>query len=537
MNHTMKNTALTLAFAMGIGFAPNAAAQVCEAPDTVQRSLSELRRLSLDLRGHVPTIDEQASVVTNGAIDPNIIDAMIDSDEFVAQIRKHHLDQLWTNLNALRLTNNVWNLASPNGRQRAPAYFLQANIRRQVYRGGPATCLDEPARFGPGGEILTTPDANNPGVEQEGWVEVEPYWAPGTTVRVCAFDAQDALTVEDGRGNQVDCSRDTRTRGCGCGPNLRWCQSGIDGTVRAITSSFNEQLLRYMDQVVRENRPYTDVILGKGMQLNGPLAFWLNNQTQTGGNVLIAAPLVNHDIPDIPFDQIDNWQEVTRTTRHAGVLSMPGYLLKFASDRGRANRFYNAFLCQHFESNEALPPATDECHAEPDLTKRCGCKGCHQAVEPAAAHWGRWAEAGLLALEAENFPKNNPQCATPQGTRNPLCRLFYFTQADVTDEASEGPYVGMLRSYVFADAEREAAIEAGPEAIAQAAVDSGQFASCTVEHMWRRFMSRDPNVAEQEVVDALAQDFSAGGYDLRSLVKAIVTRPEYVESGLFGVKE
>src|SRR5262249_21684828 len=158
-----------------------------------------------------------------------------------------------------------------------------------------------------------------------------------------------------------------------------------------------------------------------------------------------------YPIPAIAFTDKDNWQKVDRLTRHAGVLTMPAYLLKFQSNRGRANRFYNAFMCQHFEAPPGgLPAATDECNSEPDLTERCGCKYCHVAVEPAASHWGRWAEAGVAPLNEVEFPQYKPECAGPNALRNAVCRRLYFTSPAT---AKEEPFRGMLMSYVFADAE------------------------------------------------------------------------------------
>jgi hypothetical protein len=266
------------------------------------------------------------------------------------------------------------------------------------------------------------------------------------------------------------------------------------------------------------------------MELNGPIVHWLENQTQTSLGLIPAAPVQNYPIPDLAFAEPD-WVQVERGRRHAGVLSMPGYLVKFQSNRGRANRFYNAFLCQHFESSNPLPPANDPCHLEPDLTKRCGCKDCHTTLEPAAGHWGRWAEGGLLPLEEPTFPTYNPACVTgSSGRASALCGLFYFTQRDVTNPETDQQYVGLLKPYVYASEETEQNIEAGPEKIAEEAVESGAFAACTVRHMWNRFMSRDPTVDEEEEIDALAQDF-ATDYSLKRLIEQLVTRREYVEAG------
>ena len=528
----MKTLSKTLSLSLALGLlALPAQAQVCE-PSDLQDELQRLRRLSLDLRGRLPDIEELNSVVAQGTLDPTIVDGMLNSEALIEQVRNHHRDLLWTNLQGLQITNAIWILRGAGGRTQTPAFWNPAAGRSIAYRGGQVACLDEPARFDEQtGAILTTPDENNPEIQREGWVEVEPYWAPGTTVRVCAFDAQENLTGTSPRGQPIQCDR-ALAPDCGCGPNLRWCQaiSTQVQTIPAILQSANEQLLRYMDGIVREGRPYTDVIVGKDIELNGPLVHWLRYQVQTGGGRLPAISEQDHPLPQLTFDQVDTWERVQRTGRHAGVLTMAGYLLKFQSNRGRANRFYNAFLCQHFEATSALPPATDACHAEPDLTQRCGCKDCHTALEPAAGYWGRWAEAGLLPMNEQTFPTFNQACATPQGGRNPLCRLFYFTEADMTDPSRESEYVGMLRAYVFASAETQENISAGPEALAQEAISSGTFARCTTERVWSSLMNRAPRADEAKTIDALAESFSAG-YDLRSLIRAIVERPEYTRGG------
>lgn len=520
----MRTTAL-IALCLFVG-AP-AAGQVCER-DELQSELQYLRRLSLDLRGRLPDYEELASVVTNRAVDPAIVTSMLTSPAFVERIRAHHQDLLWTNLDDLRIAQVNWVLRTTG---RGEALRLWVPARAIAYRGAQVPCEDAPARFAADGALLTTEDPEDPRIRREGWVEIRPYWDPETTVRVCGFDAQDSLQAMNPRGGGVaDCRRQSAP-GCGCGPQLAWCQAVPVGTSFAITDAMREQLLRYVDALITEDRPYTDIVLGKDIELNGPLSHWLRNQSQTGGQALVASPEQNHAVPEIPFTAAEQWQRLERGSRHAGVLTMPGYLLEFASNRGRANRFYNAFLCQDFASDEPIPPSTDECHAEPDLTKRCGCKGCHLAVEPAAAHWGRWAQAGLLPMNEDLFPKDNPTCATERGERNPLCRLFYFTPEDVTRPEDEG-WLGRLEAYVYADAAREANIEAGPEALARAAVQSGAFARCTVERMWKLFMARAPAPAEAEQIEALAEDFAADGYRLTPLVQSIVTRPEYVEAGL-----
>lgn len=539
-------SASAILFALVFSARPSQA-QVCEA-GSPQDQLQYLRRLSLDLRGRVPSFDELYALSTSNSLDNTLIDRMLESPDFVARMRGIHRDLLWTNVTDVRLAGNVWRLRGPNNRGQYPsvAYWISANGRANRYRGAQVPCLDEPARFDNTGAILTTPDANDPNIEREGWVEVSPYWAPETTIKVCAFDAQEAQQVRDDNNRMIDCSMTSNARNCGCGPNLRWCESQPEDTRYQVLASMNEQLMRFVDKIITEDRPYTDLLKANDMEVNGPISHWLRYQTYTAaGEGLIARPEQNYVVPAIDYDQVDTWQEVQRGALHSGVLTMPGYLVKFQSDRGRANRFYNAFLCQHFEATAPLPPATDACHLEADLTKRCGCKDCHIAVEPAAAYWGRWGEAALMPLNADAFPKVNT-CCIPGGActneqrrvyNTNFCNRFYYTERDLTGPSDPtAHWLGTLRSYVFADAVRENSIEMGPSGIADSAIESGAFAQCTVTRMWRQFMAREPRADEAQTIAELTASFKTN-YDLKALIKDLVTRPEYVQAGNFGKAE
>lgn len=504
-----------------------AQAQVCEEQDT-QSALQYLRRASLDLRGHLPTVDELNSVVTNQAIDPAIIDSMVDSDEFLTALREYHRDLLWVNVTNQRLTQNTWLLATSRRGNVRDIYYVPGFARANSYRGAQISCQNKPQSELGYDAVTGLPNTETTALgEQEGYVEVQPYWAPDTTIKVCAFDAQDNLQGNNMAGRPVDCNRSVTTKNCGCGPNLQWCHGG-NLTQGYITRSWNEQMFRFIDNIVSNDRPYTDVLTAKDMEINGPISGYFRNLWSAGQAQLLSYPVQNYDMPEIPFNEIDTWQTVERGVRHAGILTMPGFLVKFQSDRGRANRFYNAFLCQDFQAPEGgLPASDDDCHNEPNLSKRCGCKYCHQSLEPAAAHWGRWVEAGVAPMNEDLFPKFNPECLQPGANRNLNCRRFYLLQAQHPDEEA---YEGTLLSYVFAEAQTETNITEGPIAIAQTAIESGAFASCTVKKMWSLYMNSGRADPSAETLDSLTEDFKTD-YNLRRLVKNIVARGEYLAAG------
>src|SRR5687767_12121259 len=73
--------ASSLAFA---SWSTTARAQTCQA-GTPQEDLMYLRRLSLDLRGRMPALEELEATLAGGGIAPAVIDEMLASEEFIEQ--------------------------------------------------------------------------------------------------------------------------------------------------------------------------------------------------------------------------------------------------------------------------------------------------------------------------------------------------------------------------------------------------------------------------------------------------------------------
>src|SRR4051812_2703865 len=62
-----------------------------------------LRQLSLDLRGRPPTMEELAEVERAGDVTPEILDAMLRSDDLVARAREWHRALLWPSLDNFKV--------------------------------------------------------------------------------------------------------------------------------------------------------------------------------------------------------------------------------------------------------------------------------------------------------------------------------------------------------------------------------------------------------------------------------------------------
>lgn len=519
-----------LSCAVVLAFAATAsAADVpwCSA-DTVDR-FQYLRRLSLDLRQRAPGLAEYESLVGQAEIDPATVDAYLASDDFRETVRAYHRELLWPNLEQALIFAAVAQLApmgGPDGR-----LFIAMDERTVVYRGaGGAPCANrEQTEFEADGTPLPGADG------LDGWVMVEPYWAPGTSVKVCAYDAQPKLETDDvvgGNAVHLPCyaTGGYVSRRCGCGPNLAYCNFGP--TRGLIRDSFVEQLLRLIDAVVIEDRPYSQVLTTREAELNGPISHYLRWQwgfaydqymEPDGAWSFPQTPYA----PPLAFTSRESWVKVERGPTHAGILTLPGYLMKFQTNRSRAHRFHNAFLCQPFQ-----PPPGGlrlEPSSEADVARRPGCSYCHQTLEPAAAYWGRFVEQGTTYLDPQLFPTQSELCRRRAWGSDPLLRARCM-RAYISDHEPKG----VLRAFEFArDGSPEAEqlrrhADEGPRSFAEVALADGRFASCTARRWWKQLLRRDPTAEEERgELSALAADFRRNHYCFKSLIRAIVTSESY----------
>lgn len=490
--------------------------QLCRANDPRMDKYGYLRSLMLDLTGTVPTPEDYARLDDLDDVPEEMIDEMLASEGFVERAVRIHRGFLWNNVDNVGLLNFRTALRRTSDRywRSRPAV---------TYRGDVVPCLDAPATFDAEGDIEFTVDEN--GNRREGWVMVRPYWAPDTEIKVCAWDAQAREVSPSG----TDCTTNGgfNDPACGCGPNLRLCRFG---SYRAINQAMAEDVERRIARVVREDLPYTELFTGRVGFVNGPLVHYLKHQLEVPAGVRLTPAAYDVDrLPDLEWaaDQ-DTWAEVTLDADHAGILTSPAYLLRFQTNRARASRFYDAFLCQPLSPPPGGLPATDPNVApHPDLQQRDGCKYCHALLEPAAAHWGRWTERGAGHLDPEAFPAEREDCREC-GTTGRLCsrecRSHYITNPL---SSLEEPYIGSLKAFGFLKPEHLRNVDLGPKLLVSTTVVDDRFPRCSARRAMEGLFGRQLSDDETAWLDALARAFVASSYSYRELVKAIVTSPVY----------
>ncbi|MEE2827611.1 MAG: hypothetical protein VX498_00365 [Myxococcota bacterium] len=506
----------------------------CPDPDPEQDSLRYFRSLSLDLRGYVPSVEEYAVVEEAGEVPESLIDEWLHSDDFLERAARKHRDLLWNNI------SNFGYLGNPTQFRTSGDLMWRRDVAIN-YRGSLANldpngdgrnelrpevpCKAEPAEWDEDGNLIF--EDMGDGTQREGYVAVTDAYFDGgdpTTYYVCAADAQDNMVSPSG----TDCGsrQGWNDPECGCGPNLRWCRYGNSEV--PVRRAFGAQVDQKVKQVIGQDRPYTDLFLDNTIWMNGPLAYFWKHQAQLSTTILLTPkPVPVDDIPEMDYQDEDTWVPVQGTSHHAGVLTSPAYLVRFMSDRGRANRFYNAFLCQPFQPPEVgLPAADDSAALVLDLQQRDGCKYCHSTLEPVAAHWGRWISVGGAYLDTDEYPAFSQECydCAINGGCNSVCRAYYVTSAF---NEQEEPYLGWLAPYKFRRDDHKANVEDGPRRLVETTVEDGRLTNCTVRTAAEWMVGRTMYEFEEDWLVDLQTDFVDSGYSYRELVRGVVTSPVY----------
>jgi hypothetical protein len=516
-----------------------AAAQVSPTCDE-SRDLDKyalLRRLSLDLRGKAPSYEEYLALDTQSSVPSSTITSWLASDDFRVVMRRYHEDLFWPNVTNVALNNVNSQLVQLTG---PDAWAISSAGKRRIFRGlsdittvNGSQCGDfEQTQFTTGfvpvASAVRTVVVNGTTVKQEGWRMVTPYWST-TPIKVCAYDAMETTSVTVS-GKVIPCNSvdaDARPE-CGCGPGLAYCYGPTANVRTVIQQAMREQLNLMVDRVSTGGQPYTELITSRSAPTNGPLVFWKKNLApHLSYSRIVALPDPNEPLTNATWTDT-TWRQTDRgSALHAGVLTTPAYLLRFQTNRGRANRARIDFECESFVPPSQLETAANGCNESGgDLTQRCTCRYCHRQLEPLAGHFGNFSEAGTtLMTDLTLFPRTKSSCVNNGGT---FCSRFY-----VTDDSADNP--GALLPYQYADAQHPditSALASGPRGRADAIIADGTFARCTVKRAWSYFMKREMRLLgtdpeETAALTSLTTGFTTNNYSLPWLVEQIVSQPAY----------
>lgn len=363
---------------------------------------------------------------------------------------------------------------------------------------------------------------------------------------------RDSKFAQQNSGKPIDCTSGTalaNSADCGCGEGLERCMpaasQGFDPTAFNMAQNtplgfdepfdvtqrqqsywsrafWTEEVIHFMDDIFLGDRDFREILTSKATMVNGPLAQFYTSiapATCCGNGTYFgySEPEPLFDPKNLPAGLLPHdtslWKRVEDRGPHAsGILTMPIFLTKYGSRRAKAHVLYNVFLCREFVSEDTKLTPSDN----PDLTSRSGCADCHATLEPLASHFARIMESDWTYLPAASFPVKNPYCKLANGKINSACSKYY--DPAFTDETE-----GTLRG-AYASPEN---VESGPAAVAKEITESSDFPACVARNVASSFLGRPLSVDDTKLQDELAEEFVAGGYRLRAVIKALVESDAY----------
>lgn len=477
-----------------------------------------LRALFLDLRGEVPDPDDYANLLSeDGEVPRGVVEQLVASRPFAERAVRFHQSLFWNDLSEVRLLSNTSLMSIRNG-----IYFIQN--RANLYRGAPNRhCGTAQARFDENGDLVVVTNAD--GSISEGWVEIAPYWDSNNPIPVCAFDAQEVAFSPGG----TDCSttRAFADAGCGCGPNLQWCGVGFEEP--RLTDAFERDLDRRVERMVERDDSWLTLLTSSRGFVNGPMVSFYRHRTQLPQGIHFREAAVNADgLPDLTWEDEDQWVEVDLGPQHSGVLTSPAFLIRFQTARARANQYHQSFLCEPLSPPDGGLTALDDPDPTLDLTAREGCQYCHALLEPTAAYWGRWTQFGAGYLDPETFPPFSETCARCAADEEidcpDSCEDYYMVRPLAEEQA---PFVGYLGAYEFLEERHFTNVEQGPRRLVNQHDLDGRLPRCTAKKTAEWLLGRELTGDDEPWLQDLATKFANGGYRWRGLVRDIVLSDAY----------
>ncbi|MEM9189285.1 MAG: DUF1549 domain-containing protein [Myxococcota bacterium] len=536
--------------APSLALAPSLAFAQREPPPMSDSRL--LRRVHLTLLGRAPTVEEYEAFLAlpegdrRSAIADFATAAMADP-AFGTQVRLWAHDYLGV-----------------------PGYFGSRNIHTYQFDGalsmvvGP--CGDGTLHAGRlgllndsgsapvyGQDVAICNDPNAP------TAEIEPWWAPGTTVPTIGDVAtENAVSV-----NGEDCAQNRATfrgmEGCGCGPNLIYCaqrpiaEEGDYYIANSMRRQVHEEPSRLFEFIVTANRPFSDLIAGDYTVATRTLRMAYMRQARMTPET---ASMDQTDWWRAYGTNPDEWREIKISELHPLLLDDRNYAFDPRSESGRPIGVPSAGVLTTIVANQAwprervraaawiksltcrefTPPASDVAFPEyeRDPGTEGACAHCHQTIDPAAMYFKRFFDAGVFLAGVTDTWSLNGQVSGATFRLNGHARgamVANTLMTPVTEEQlqaqSDVRFVDFMPpgTTLFGTA---GSGTIGPLGFAEVLIASGEFDRCAVRRAYERFGGRDLLPGRDDVLlDQLHRSFVENDRSMQRLIQEIVAADEF----------
>mgnify|MGYP000515556131 CR=1 FL=1 len=208
-----------------------------------------------------------------------------------------------------------------------------------------------------------------------------------------------------------------------------------------------------------------------------------------------------------------------------------------------------------------------------NLTKRCVCKECHQTLEKAGAHWGRWrvnSHWGYMGDGYPNYRDYETECKArcPAQKTNETkaqrdfraannafcvwhCKPYYLTESEFLADPNIEPidrtyyekHVGKHKAtYWFENSAGELpdditqAFDDGPRGLVMKHLtldinNNNDLARCTTRRMAQHLLGRDITAAEESSwLTDKTSEFVDSNYSFKDMIKSIILDPLYQQN-------
>jgi hypothetical protein len=534
-----------------------------------------LRRASLVLRGVPPTIAELDALQAAGDEDARyahvdaFVDAQLNDPVFYKQM--FELGFSWMHIPLIPRTAD------------APEYGAQQQVSLRL-------CDDTTTHPGAWHKVRESGACDKPET-----VDIEPWWAPGTTITLVGAAANTTNTgVTSREGNPVTIECNGSPEGsCGCGAHAIRCHpdfleyAGFEDFLGFNALGQRRQLAeepaRLFAHLAFFDRSLDELILGHQSVGTTNVQAAYVQQGIVGGRLDLfdeqrwwkTEQFIGdeHD-PLHTAGDAESWREYDVSTRNpfflaerdttfdprvdegplpgipaAGVLTSLGFLNAYPRERLRAARALEIFACEQLDPPQGL--TFNEYRSDPAVEG--SCQHCHRRIDPAAIHFKRYGKSGS-AFEGFGASYLMPGVGTASAWHPPA--RFRTGEYPYGGE----PYSHWNRWYTpgtkmtpVTEAEAEANPEAifidflppdqtllgqvsdgtvGPSGFAKMVVASGAFDRCVVRQLHKQVVGRDIDpTTEVGYLDALTATFVDNGRRARPFIKHLTTSATF-RSGL-----
>ncbi len=547
---------------------PAAADDVLEVDDTLSPARL-LRRASFVLRGVPPSLaeldaqkaagdDDAQRTFVNSFIDDTLRDPVFYSTMF-------DLGFEWMHIPLIPSTAD------------APEYGAQQQVSLQI-------CGDDTAHPGAWRKFRETA-----GCASDQLHDIEPWWAPGTTVTLVGTAASTSPRgIHSVGGNPVEYDCEGSPDGtCGCGAHAMRChpdfqryagnEDYLPFNEHGQRRQLAEEPARLFAHLAWFDQPLDELILGHISVGTTNVQAAYVAQGLEGGRVDLFDDDAwwkterfigdDHD-PLHTAGDAESWRAYDVSTRNpffladrntqfdprvdvgpvagipaAGVLTSLAFLDGYPRERLRAARALEVFACEQLDPPQGL--TFNEYRRDP--ASEGSCQHCHRRIDPAAIHFKRWAKRGN-ALEGFgasylmpgvgtkwHFPTSWRTGAYPYGGE-PFAqwnrwytadtRLTPVTQAEI-DADPEVVFIDFLPpDQTLLGQVSDGTI--GPLGFAKLVVASGAFDRCVVRQLHKQIVGRDIDpTTEAGYLDALTARFVDDGKKVRPFIKHLTTSASF----------